>query len=180
MSTVRNAELRGAFDIGPTRTLQQDIEFGILQIVDIALRAISPAVNDPSTAINCVDQLSRILIRFASREESASLFYDPPGILRVSMPWPRFDRLVDAAFDQIRLYARTDLAVSLRILRGLGDLAATIPDSAVQQKLAQRAQRIVAGCADEFDHDELEELRARLATLERQVGMHGGASVQRA
>jgi uncharacterized membrane protein len=59
LSSDRSAELRGAFDLGPTRTLQQDIEFGILQIVDIALRAISPAVNDPSTAINCVDQLSR-------------------------------------------------------------------------------------------------------------------------
>ena len=56
LSTARCAELRGAFDLGPTRTLQQDVEFGILQIVDIALRAISPAVNDPSTAINCVDR----------------------------------------------------------------------------------------------------------------------------
>ena len=45
-----------AFDIGPTRTMQQDVEFGIIQIVDIALRAISPAVNDPSTAISCVDR----------------------------------------------------------------------------------------------------------------------------
>ena len=62
------AALRGAFDLGPSRTLQQDAEFGVLQIVDIALKAISPAVNDPSTAISCVDQLSRILIRFASRE----------------------------------------------------------------------------------------------------------------
>lgn len=57
------AELLAAFDFGPTRTLQQDVEFGILQIVDVALKAISPAVNDPTTAINCVDQLSRILIR---------------------------------------------------------------------------------------------------------------------
>jgi uncharacterized membrane protein len=79
LSAARSAELRGAFDLGPTRTLQQDVEFGILQIVDIALRAISPAVNDPSTAISCVDQLSRILIRFGSREEPASLLYDPPG-----------------------------------------------------------------------------------------------------
>jgi uncharacterized membrane protein len=67
LSAEAAAELRGAFDLGPSRTLQQDVEFGILQIVDIALKAISPAVNDPSTAINCVDHLSRILIRFASR-----------------------------------------------------------------------------------------------------------------
>jgi len=72
-------ELRGAFDFGPTRTLQQDVEFGVLQIVDIALKAISPAVNDPTTAIGSVDQLSRILIRFASRETPESTLYDPPG-----------------------------------------------------------------------------------------------------
>jgi len=53
VSPLRAAELLSAFDIGPTRTLQQDVEFGVIQIVDIALRAISPAVNDPSTAISC-------------------------------------------------------------------------------------------------------------------------------
>jgi len=154
LSPHRSAELRGAFDLGPTRTLQQDIEFGILQIVDIALRAISPAVNDPSTAINCVDQLSRILIRFASREEAASLRYDPPGTLRVSIPWPGLDRLVDAAFDQIRLYSRADVVVSLRMLRALGDIATTVPDPGVQQLLAERGRQI-------------RKLRLRLSALEK-------------
>jgi uncharacterized membrane protein len=60
-------KMRAAVDIGPTRTLQQDVEFGVLQIVDIALRAISPAVNDPSTAINSIDQLSRIMICWIGR-----------------------------------------------------------------------------------------------------------------
>ncbi len=67
LSPAAAAAFRGAFDFGPSRTLQQDVEFGILQIVDIALKAISPAVNDPTTAIGCVDQLSRILIRLASQ-----------------------------------------------------------------------------------------------------------------
>jgi len=170
LSPVRSAELRGAFDLGPTRTLQQDVEFGVLQIVDIALKAISPAVNDPSTAISCVDQLSRILIRFASRDEPASRFYDPPGVLRVSMLWPDLDRLVDAAFDQIRLYARADVAVSLRMLRALGDVARTIPDPAARRRLTARGGRIVTGCAERLDEDELGELRLRLATLERLAG----------
>jgi uncharacterized membrane protein len=176
LSPARRAELRAAFDLGPTRTLQQDVEFGVLQIVDIALRAISPAVNDPSTAISCVDQLSRILIRFASREEPASLLYDPPGMLRVSMLWPDFDRLVDAAFDQIRLYARADVAVSLRMLRALGDVARTIPDPAVQQRLAERGRRIVAGCAEKLDESELREMRLRLGTLERLAAMPEAAT----
>jgi uncharacterized membrane protein len=171
LSAARSAELRGAFDLGPTRTLQQDVEFGILQIVDIALRAISPAVNDPSTAINCVDHLSRILIRYASREEPATRCYDPPGLMRVFMPWPSFERLVNAAFDQIRVYARADLAVSLRMLRALSDVAGAIPDPLVQKGLVERGRRIVAGFADELDEDGLAELRLRLATLEQQAGM---------
>ena len=167
LTPARITELRGAFDIGPTRTLQQDIEFGILQIVDIALKAISPAVNDPSTGITCVDQLSRILIRFASREPAEAILYDPPGVVRVSIPQLGFERLVDTAFEQIRLYAKADVAVSLRILRALSDIAATVSDPAWQQTLAARGRRIVAGCAAELGEDDMRELRTRLAFLEQ-------------
>ena len=162
-----SAELRGAFDLGPSRTLQQDLEFGVLQIVDIALKAISPAVNDPSTAISCVDQLSRILIRFASRELPESTLYDPPGFVRVSIQWTDFDRMVDAAFEQIRLYSPSDMAVSLRLLRALGDIAVSTPDLQYRRTLAERGRRIVAGCAQKLGELELTEMRARLATLER-------------
>ena len=124
-------------------------------------------INDPSTAINCVDQLSRILIRFGSRQEPASLRYDPPGILRVSIPWPGFDRLLDAAFDQIRLYSKADVAVSLRMLRALGDIATAIGDPAVQEALAERGRQIVAGCAEELAEEELGKLRVRLSALEK-------------
>jgi len=160
-------ELRGAFDFGPTRTLQQDVEFGILQIVDIALKAISPAVNDPSTAISCVDQLSRILIRFVSREPPPSVLYDPPGVARVEIPWPDFGRLLDAAFEQIRLYAKGDVVVSLRMLRALGDIAVTTPDVLFRQALAERGRRIVAGCAAELGEEEMEDMRTRLTSVEK-------------
>ncbi len=106
--------LIAAFDIGPTRTLQQDIEFGIIQVVDIALRALSPAVNDPSTAISCVDQLSRIMIRWIGRAPPASHYYAPPHVLRLFVPWMSFDGLLDTAFEQIRHYAVADIAVSLQ------------------------------------------------------------------
>ena len=159
-------EALSAFDIGPTRTFQQDVEFGLLQIVDISLRAVSPAVNDPTTAIGCVDQLSRIVIRFASRELPESLLYDPPGKLRVSVPQMTFDRMMDAAFDQIRLYARNDIAVSMRLLRAYDDIGSTIPNAEFRRSLARRAQLVVAGCEDQLPPEEMKELRARLEILE--------------
>ena len=122
-----NCQMRS---ISALRTLQQDVEFGVLQIVDIALKAISPAVNDPTTAISCVDQLSRILIRFASRETPESAALRSAG--RRCAPasdGSDFDRLVDAAFEQIRLYSKTDIAVSLRLLRALGDIAVSTADT---------------------------------------------------
>jgi uncharacterized membrane protein len=159
------ANFRGAFDLGPSRTLQQDVEFGVLQIVDIALKAISPAVNDPTTAISCVDQLSRILIRFASREQPESLLFDPPGVVRVAIKWIDFERLLDSAFEQIRMYAKGDLAVSLRLLRALNDIAIGAPPKH-RRALVEFGRRIVSGCAAELAEDEMARLRVRLTALE--------------
>ena len=159
------ARLQAAFDLGPTRTLQQDVEFGVLQIVDIALKAISPAVNDPSTAISCVDQLSRVVIRFVARRPPDELLFDPPGVIRVSLGWIQFPRLLDAAFEQIRVYAKTDLAVSLRLLRALGDVAASTPDPEYRKILLSRGWRVVEGCAEKLGEDEMRELRMRQESL---------------
>ena len=126
----------------------------------------SPAVNDPSTAITCVDHLSRILIRFASRESAPHLFYDPPGILRVRINWNDFHHLLDSAFEQIRMYAKGDIAVSLRLLRALGDIATTTPDTAFRRAIHERGKRIVEGCAEKLGEDELRSLRVRLSMLE--------------
>ena len=160
------AELLAAFDIGPTRTLQQDVEFGVLQIVDIALKAISPAVNDPTTAINCVDQLSRVLIRFASREPPDNLLYDPPGIVRASIGWVHFEQLLEVAFEQIRMYSKTDMAVSLRLLRALGDIASSTPDPEFHGILAAFGARTVTDCREGFSETALKELRSRQTALE--------------
>jgi len=155
------AAFRSAFDYGPARTLQQDVEFGVLQIVDIALKAISPAVNDPSTAIGCVDQLSRIMIAVISRDLPESLLYDPPGVLRVNIPWIGFEGLLDSAFEQIRMYSKSDVAVSLRLLRALGDIASTTQDPQLHQIFAERGQRVVDGCASRLSEDEVRPLRER-------------------
>jgi uncharacterized membrane protein len=162
-------ELAGAFDLGPSRTLQQDIEFGVLQIVDIALKAISPAVNDPTTAINCVDQLSRILIRFSSRDMPEPILFNPPGIVRVTIPWIGFDKLIRSAFEQIGFYAKADIAVSLRLLRALSDIATCTQDPELHQALGALGNRVVSGCSGHLGEGELEALRSRLAMFEKQI-----------
>ncbi len=166
ISAERAAEFIAAIDIGPTRTMQQDIEFGIVQIVDIALRAISPAVNDPTTAISGVDQLSAILIRWTGRAPPQTYHYDPPHVLRVVAPWADFEALLDLAFEQIRHYSVTDAAVSLRLMRALGDVSAASVDPSVHRQLFQRGKRIMDGCAarlEPYDVARLEERFARLA-----------------
>jgi uncharacterized membrane protein len=164
------AALRGSFDFGPSRTLQQDVEFGVLQIVDIALKAISPAVNDPTTALGCVDHLSRILIRFASRDLPESRLYDLHGVARVSIDWIDFEHLLDSAFEQIRMYAKADVAVSLRLLRGLGDIAVTSHDTQICKTLIDRGRRVVEGCSHHISAIEMEPLVARLIVLEKLTG----------
>ena len=160
-------DLTGAFDIGPMRTLQQDVEFGVIQIVDIALRAISPAVNDPSTAISCIDQLTRILIRWVDRRPPETLLFSPPHVLRVELPWIDLPGLLDTAIEQIRAYATTDAAVSLRLLRLLHDVATSIDDEALRQCLAERGRRVVEGCQGRLRADDLVRLEQRQAALQR-------------
>jgi uncharacterized membrane protein len=131
-------------DLGPVRTMEQDVEFGILQLVDIALKAISPAVNDPSTAINCIDQLSRILVRVASREPASATFFDPPGVVRVILPELPFSRLVDVAFEQIVHYGKGDVAVSIRLQRAFADIAASTDDPEILATVRACAERAAA------------------------------------
>ena len=95
------AALQAAYSISRHRTLQQDCAFGIRQIVDMALRALSPSTNDTTTAVMCVDYLAAILARLASRNIPSSHRYEE-GELRVIAVGPTFASLVAESFDQIR------------------------------------------------------------------------------
>jgi uncharacterized membrane protein len=159
--------LRKAFNLGTIRTLDEDIEFGILQIVDIALKAVSPASNDPSTAINCIDQLSSILIKFAKHKAPQTEFYYPQGTLRLRVPWLGFDRILESAFEQIRLYSQADVAVSLRLLRAFSDIASTLPDMESRKLIVEQGIKLVTGCSEHLAEEVLKEMRLRLAALEK-------------
>ncbi|MGD0526612.1 MAG: DUF2254 domain-containing protein [Polyangiaceae bacterium] len=109
--------------IGRHRTLTQDSEFAIAQVVEIAIRALSPAVNDTFTGVACVDWLADALLTLAERPPPDGRWFDTTGELRVWMPTVRLERLVKLAFDQIRQASATNPAVLIRqldVIRRLG------------------------------------------------------------
>jgi uncharacterized membrane protein len=132
--------------IGRHRTLTQDAEFGIAQIVEIAIRALSPAVNDTFTGVACVDWLADALLVLAENPPLEGNWYDTNGTIRVWMPAIRIDRLAKLAFDQIRQASTSTPAVLIRQLHMIGRLAPRIPDAA-RRILAEQADAIRDGAS---------------------------------
>ena len=93
------AEMDRGVHIGRHRTLTQDSEFGIAQVVEIAIRALSPAVNDTFTGVACVDWLADALLTLAERPPLEGNWYDNASQLRVWMPPVRLERLAKLASD---------------------------------------------------------------------------------
>lgn len=116
------APLRGAFTIGVQPTLEQDVAFGIRQIVDIALKALSPAINDPTTARMCIDQLSALLVALATRK-FPSRFRHADGRLRVIVERPLFEALLALSIEEIRFAAREQPVVLQHLVRVLRMIA---------------------------------------------------------
>jgi uncharacterized membrane protein len=160
--------VRGAFDLGPLRTMQDDAEFGVRQIVDIALKAISPAVNDPSTAVTCIDQLSRLLVRIAPRPDPRdSCARD--ATVRVRLRVTSFESMVDLAFTQIRQYGKADMAVGLRLLRSLDVVAEVTEDPARKAVLARHARLIEAALRSRFPPEDCRALDLRVTALREEL-----------
>lgn len=110
------------------RTMQQDPAFGFRQIVDIAERALSPGVNDPTTAVQAVDELHDLLRRLADRRFPSEARLDDDGALRVVAPRYGWDDYVGLAFDEIRHYGRGSIQIARRMRGALEDLATVAPE----------------------------------------------------
>jgi uncharacterized membrane protein len=108
-------EVRAAFGLGKDRTVQQDPEFGVRQLVDIAERALSPGINDPTTAVQVLDELHRILRVAAARPDRSAHLVDGGGVVRVVDRPTTFARLLDLALDEVAHYGADTLQVPPRI-----------------------------------------------------------------
>lgn len=155
-------ELLRAAIVAEERTLVQDPAFAIRAIVDIAIRALSPAVNDPTTAVQGLDVLEAILHRLAGRELGAGLIRDASGTPRVRCPAPDWTDLLDLALTEIRAYGAGAHQVTRRLRALLEDLRDAVPpdrqpaveaqlallDAAVARAHPDPAERTLASTAD--------------------------------
>lgn len=109
-------EMLSQFVFGKTKTSQQDLEFSIHQMVEIAARALSPGVNDPYTAIACIDNLTATLCYLAQAKFPSKYRVDEDGKLRVIADVLDFEGVLDAAFNQIRQFSAGSTAVIIRLV----------------------------------------------------------------
>jgi uncharacterized membrane protein len=140
---VDEGALRDAVSAADERTIEQDPEFAIRIIVDTAIRALSPAVNDPTTAVQGIDALEVIVRELAARDLEAPFASDAQGTVRVRWHAPNWGDLLDLAFDEIRAYGGSSVQVCRRLRAALEDLRR---------------------CTPELRHGLIDEHRARLET----------------
>jgi len=158
------AALHQMVAIGKERTLDQDPVFAFRVIVDIASRALSAAVNDPTTAVQAIDQLERLLRCVGSRQLDPGMVHDDNGNLRLIIPVPKWDDYVSLAVSEIRLYGSSSIQVPRRLLAMLEHLIEVLPAPRIpvlreeMQLLSKAVKREFADAGD----------RERVSTGDRQ------------
>ena len=134
-------QINAIYVISRQRTVHQDPAFGIRQIVDIALKALSPGINDTTTAIICVDYLSAILVRLSSRRIQPRHRMDH-GKLRLIARGLSFKTLLAEAFDQIRQNAEGNVAIMIRMLGAFQTISNMTTNINRQKALYEQAQKV--------------------------------------
>ena len=122
---IDEPQLRRAVVLKPERTFEQDPKYPLRLLVDIAIKALSPAINDPTTAVQAIDQIEDLLRRLGRRELDAGYAHDADGKLRLVYPMPTWEDYLTLAFDEIRQYGATSVQVMRRLRSTLVDLAAS-------------------------------------------------------
>jgi uncharacterized membrane protein len=157
---------------GPVRTPTQDAEFIVNQLVEVAVRALSPGINDPFTAITCIDRLASGLARVARREVPSPLRLGDDGRLRVIAEPVTFPALLDAAFNQIRQYGRTSAAVLIRLLEVIADLTAVATRASDRAALARHTQMVARAAHDGLtEGNDRRDVEERVAAIARSLAV---------
>lgn len=160
--------LRRCVLLGVERTFEQDPKYALRLLVDIAIRALSPAINDPTTAVQALDQIGDLLLRLGRRQLEIGAFHNGGGELRVVVPFPTWDDFLRLAFGEIAAYGATSVQVMRRMLALISDLAATVP-SGRRTALEEWHSRVRRSVTQNFPDAELR--RAALSEDRQGLGV---------
>ena len=155
------AAIQSAVLVGSERTAVQDLEYSVHQLVEIALRALSPGINDPYTAIAALDRLTLSLRLVMQRGTAKNVWQDDDGTTRLVAPPAGFDGVADAAFNQIRQLSAGMPAVLIRMADNIGQLLQQANEA--QRPALEKHLRLVVNAggrsiADEDDRNDLKEV----------------------
>lgn len=114
--------------MGEQRTFNQDPKYALRLLVDIAIKALSPAINDPTTATQALDQIGDLLVRLGLRRLETGIYTDGHGKLRLVVPFPSWEDFLRLAFDEIRHYGADSVQVMRRMRALVADLISVLPD----------------------------------------------------
>jgi uncharacterized membrane protein len=148
--------LRNTFEMGLERTFDQDPKYAIRLLVDIAMRALSPGINDPTTAVQSLDYIEDLLLRLGRRRLEIGAFRDAEGHLRLLVPNPSWDDLLSLAFDEVCACGRTSVQVMRRLRALTSDLMEALPEER-REALRHYQQRLAAIIARSFEDAEAQE-----------------------
>jgi uncharacterized membrane protein len=135
--------VQAAVRVGFERTMEQDAAFGIRQLVDIACKALSPAVNDPYTAVQATDHLSVIFCSLATRPLGPAVASDPGTRCTVAVPGRAFGDYLSTMCGLIRRYGASEPTVSMALLRLLENCAEVVPDDQARRVAISRQAALV-------------------------------------
>ena len=158
------AALRSAVIIGDVRTPEDDIEFSVRQLVEVALRALSPAINDPFTAMAAIDWLGAALARLASRPLPSRYRYDGDGRLRVVADVSTFGGIAHTIFSRIRHYGGTSPVVLNRLLEAVAAFGPHVSDEKDRRLIRDEVEAVLRMGRELISSDaDLRELERRHA-----------------
>ncbi len=154
--------LKNAFIIGAVRTPQQDVEFSVHQMVEIAARALSPGVNDPYTAIACIDNLTSTMCHLTAVKFPSRYRYDEDKNLRVVAEVLTFEGMMNAAFNQIRQFAKGSPSVVIRLMEALIIIDEFVRNDRQKAAVRKHAEMVLRLAENSFEEEnDLEDMRER-------------------
>ncbi|MEQ8705929.1 MAG: DUF2254 domain-containing protein [Phaeodactylibacter sp.] len=156
----------GQFVIGKTKTSQQDLEYSIQQMVEIAARALSPGVNDPYTAITCIDNLTAIMSYLAQAKFPSPYRFDEEENLRVIADAVDFRGVLDTAFNQIRQFSAGNTAVIIRLMEALTTIDGFVRQEKYKAAIVRHAEMVLTvGRQTIKEKNDIQDLTDRSAAI---------------